>query len=112
MLQTVSFCEMQQTFWFYLFCLVGLTLSPLGKSFSRRQFEIFYCIKCQILFSGKNRENIINLSSAEVSQRVVDKPLDVFIIIIIIFIILFLFIYLFLFVFINTYFPLHYRLSR
>ena len=28
-------------------------------------------MKCQILFSGKNKKNIINLSSAENSQRVV-----------------------------------------
>ena len=29
------------------------------------------CMKCQILFSGKNKKNIINLSSAENAQRVV-----------------------------------------
>ena len=29
------------------------------------------CMKCQILFSEKNKENIINLSSAENAQRVV-----------------------------------------
>ena len=32
------------------------------------------CMKCQILFSGKkikNKKNIINLSSAELAQRVV-----------------------------------------
>ena len=29
------------------------------------------CLKCQILFSGKNKKNIINLSSAENAQRVV-----------------------------------------
>ena len=28
-------------------------------------------MKCQILFSGKNKENIINLLSAENAQRVV-----------------------------------------
>ena len=28
-------------------------------------------MKCQILFSGKNKKNIINLSSAENDQRVV-----------------------------------------
>ena len=28
-------------------------------------------MKCQILFSGKNRKNIINLSSAELAQRMV-----------------------------------------
>ena len=28
-------------------------------------------MKCQILFSGKNKENIINLLSAELAQRVV-----------------------------------------
>ena len=52
-----------------------LTLSTLGKIFSRQHFEIFFfsyfCMKCQILFSGKNKKNIINLSSAENAQRVV-----------------------------------------
>ena len=28
-------------------------------------------MKCQILFSGKNKKNIINLPSAELDQRVV-----------------------------------------
>ena len=28
-------------------------------------------MKCQILFSGKNQKNIINLVSAELAQRVV-----------------------------------------
>ena len=28
-------------------------------------------MKCQILFSGKNKKNIINLSSAELAQSVV-----------------------------------------
>ena len=28
-------------------------------------------MKCQILFSGKNKKNIINLSSAELAKRVV-----------------------------------------
>ena len=28
-------------------------------------------MKCQILFSGKNKKNIINLSSAENAQRVI-----------------------------------------
>ena len=27
-------------------------------------------MKCQILFSGKNKKNITNLSSAELAQRV------------------------------------------
>ena len=34
------------------------------------------CMKCQILFSGKNKKNIINLSSAENAQRVVKVNLD------------------------------------
>ena len=29
-------------------------------------------MKCQILFSGKNKKNIINLSSAEFAQKVVE----------------------------------------
>ena len=63
-------------------------LSTLGKIFSRQHFEIFFlifsqktgfdiscklstiCMKCQILFSGKNK-NIISLPSAENAQRVV-----------------------------------------
>ena len=33
-------------------------------------------MKCQILFSGKNKKNIINLLSVELAQRVVkDNPL-------------------------------------
>ena len=67
-----------------------LTLSTLGKIFSWRHFEIYFsnfsqqtgfdiscklspketiCIKCQILFSGKNKKNFINSSSAENAQR-------------------------------------------
>ena len=30
------------------------------------------CMKCQILFSGKNKKNIVNWSSAELAQRVVE----------------------------------------
>ena len=63
-----------------------LTFSTLGKIFCRRHsdIEIFSyfsrkhalifqanCRKCQILFSGKNKENITNLSSAESAQSVV-----------------------------------------
>ena len=33
-------------------------------------------MKCQILFSGKNKKNIINLSSAENAQRVVKVNTD------------------------------------
>ena len=29
------------------------------------------CMKCQILFSGKNKKTITNLSSAEIAQSVV-----------------------------------------
>ena len=66
-------------------------LNTLGKNFSRQLFEIFFlffpkigfdilcklspmetiCIKCQILFSGKNTKNVISLSSAELGQRVI-----------------------------------------
>ena len=69
----------------------GLTLSTQGKIFSRWHFEIFFfffpekqdlifhancpletiCMKCQILFHGKNKKYIINLLSAELAQRVV-----------------------------------------
>ena len=34
------------------------------------------CMKCQILFSGKNRKNI-NLSSAELAQRVVMVKINI-----------------------------------
>ena len=34
-------------------------------------------MKCQILFSGKNKKNIINLSSAENAQRVVKVKLPI-----------------------------------
>ena len=64
-----------------------LTLCMLGKNFSRRHFEIFLifsrkkdltlhametiCFKCQILFSSRNKKNIISLSSAETAYSVV-----------------------------------------
>ena len=73
----------------YLPCLAFM-LSTLGKIFSRLHFEIFFlffpekedltfhancfksiCMKCQILFSRKNKKNITNLSSAELVKRVV-----------------------------------------
>ena len=71
---------------------VLLTLSTLGKNFGKQHFELFFLIfprkkdfdsscklspvetiymKCQILFSGKNKKNI-NLSSAELAQREVN----------------------------------------
>ena len=58
-------------------------LSMLGKSFSRQHFEMFFifdlensslketvCMKCQSLFSAKNKRKKICLSSAEIAQRV------------------------------------------
>ena len=67
-----------------------LLLSTLGKIFSRRYIEIFFsvyishktgfdtscklspmetiCMKCQILFSGKTKKNML---SAELDQRAV-----------------------------------------
>ena len=63
-------------------------LSPLGKIFSRQHIEIvflFYpglifhancCMKFQNLFSGKNKKNIINLSSAEFALSVKQKNID------------------------------------
>ena len=65
------------------------TLCMLGKNFSRQHYEILFyfsprkqnlttlcklspketvCMKCQILFSGKNKKNIISLSSAEFAR--------------------------------------------
>ena len=95
----------------------SLTLSTLGKIFSRRQIDDIFlifprkqdltfqancllrrqfawnvkscflgkirktketiCLKCQILFSGKNKKNIINLSSAENAQKVVKVKVPV-----------------------------------
>ena len=66
----------------------ALTLSMLAnmvKKFSRPHFKIFFIIfprkkgvdiscklsKCQNLFSWKNRQNVINLSSAESALRMV-----------------------------------------
>ena len=66
-----------------LYVLAG---SMLGKIFSRRHFDVFsfpqnigfltfnvacLLMKCQRLFSGENKKNIINLSSVELAQRVV-----------------------------------------
>ena len=59
-----------------------LRLSTLGKKFSRQHSEIFFlffprrqvltfhaiCMKCQVLFSGKTKKNII-LLSAELSPE-------------------------------------------
>ena len=69
----------------------ALTLSTLGKIFSRWHIDFFYyfskktgfdissklssvatiCLKCEVLLSGKNKKYITNLSSAELAQRVV-----------------------------------------
>ena len=73
-----------------------IMLSMLGNNISRQHIEIFFsyffqktgfdisrklsqmetiCIKCQILFSGKNKKNIIDLLSAGFAQKVVKvKP--------------------------------------
>ena len=65
-----------------------LTLSTLGKVTNWWYFFVFFsetgvdiscklspietvCMKFQILFSGKNKKNIISLSSAELAHRVV-----------------------------------------
>ena len=42
-------------------CDISCKLSPLKT----------ICMKCQILFSGENKGNVISLSSAELAQRVV-----------------------------------------
>ena len=72
----------------------SLTLSILGKNFSRQHFEIFcffflenrilgfdnscklspeetICMNCHILFSGKNKKNLISLPSAESAHNLV-----------------------------------------
>ena len=71
--------------------LCGLMLSTLGKFSADDIFKYFsyfsqktgydiscklspketICMKCHILVSGKNKKNIISLSSAENAQRVV-----------------------------------------
>ena len=60
-----------------------VTLSTLGKIFSRRHTEILFprkkhlfpfetlFLKCQILFSEKNKENIINLLPADLAKGMV-----------------------------------------
>ena len=69
---------------------INLTLSMLGKMFSRRQFGVFFlllsqkigfCISCKLspeeticinfqsLCPGKNKKNVINLSSAEFTRE-------------------------------------------
>ena len=73
-----------------------LMLSILGKYLSRRHFEIFFmhskkirfgiscklspletvCMKYQSLFSGKNKKNIVNLSSAEFAHGVAKVQKD------------------------------------
>ena len=69
------------------FHIGNFMLSTMGKISSKRHFEMFFlffpeektivdiscklspvetfCMKCQILFSGKNKKSIINKSSAE-----------------------------------------------
>ena len=79
-------------------CHVMCSVLTLGKIFSRRHTEIFsyisqktgfdiscklspmetICMKCQILFWGKIRKNIINLSSVELAQRVERLNIDFF----------------------------------
>ena len=69
-------------------------ISMLGKIFSRPRIEIVFffffffqntgfdiscklssmetiCMKCEVLFSGKNKKNITNVFSSEFAQRVV-----------------------------------------
>ena len=71
--------------------LFDITLSTLGKIFSRRHFYFsqkkgFHiscklspmetiCMKCQNLFSGKNKKTIISLSSAEFVHSIVGVKL-------------------------------------
>ena len=78
------------------FFIYHLTLCMLGKNFSRQYLEIFFfyfsykiefdtscklspketiCMKCQILFSRKNKKNITSLSSAESALSVVSVKL-------------------------------------
>ena len=95
-----SLKRLQKLFTFLYWCIKPdrfvLTHNTLGKIISRRHFEIFFsdfsqktvfdtscklspletiCMKCRILFSGKNKKNITNLSSAELAQRVVKVKL-------------------------------------
>ena len=64
------------TGFFFLFLALAAIFSYF---FQKTEFDIScklspletICMKCQILFSGKNKKNIINLSSAELAQGVV-----------------------------------------
>ena len=73
----LDLCCLQKLFLSHV-AVKELTLSTLGKNFGRRHIDIFYifshgtgfdvsckliCMKCQILFSGKNKKNINKLSS-------------------------------------------------
>ena len=58
-----------------------MSLDDIQKYFSQKMgFNIscnlslveIICMKCQILFSEKNKKNIISLSSAEFAQRMVN----------------------------------------
>ena len=50
--------------------VIGKQCRPRSESAECCPMETI-CMKCQSLFSGKNEKNIINLSSAEFTQRVV-----------------------------------------
>ena len=60
----------------------SLAIAMLGKTFSRPHFLFsenrirhlqLICMKCQILFSEKNKKNILNLSNAELIHRMVKE---------------------------------------
>ena len=83
-----TICFKSSHFWPTLNGLIMLCM--VGKNFSRWRFEIFFsyfpqkkdwhfletvCMKWQSQFSGKNNKNI-NLSSAELSKRVVVKAVS------------------------------------
>ena len=61
-------------FWEIFFFLFFMQETEVDISCKLSPLETI-CIKCQILFSGKNKKNVINLLSAELAQRMVKVKL-------------------------------------
>ena len=52
-----------------LFIMLGFKVTADINSKVLNQFQDPRAVACQILFSGKNKKNTINLSSGELAQR-------------------------------------------
>ena len=81
------------TYWWYFFLFFPenriwhfMEIVSIGDNLHEKPNPVFcekiikismetICMKCQILFSGKNKKNIINLLCAEFAQRVVKSML-------------------------------------